>query len=103
MMKRIVVINSALILTLVLCTIASTQIAVNAQSGKGTSKLLSELRFRCIGPSVSGGRVHDIEALPDNASMIYVATASGGIWIIIVEEESPRIPRQGWVKLTSKN
>ena len=38
------------------------------------------LRFRSIGPAVTGGRVHDIEVDPTNPSTIYVASASGGIW-----------------------
>jgi photosystem II stability/assembly factor-like uncharacterized protein len=38
------------------------------------------LRFRSIGPAVMGGRVHDIEAVPGNPAIVYVATASGGLW-----------------------
>src|SRR6266550_447208 len=38
------------------------------------------LRFRSIGPAVMGGRVHDIEALRRNPAVIYVASASGGVW-----------------------
>ncbi len=55
-------------------------ISTGAQQRPLTSKLLSELNFRCIGPAVTGGRIHDVEALPNDPSMIYVATASGGIW-----------------------
>jgi len=51
-----------------------------AQPKQITSKLLSELKFRCIGPAVTGGRIHDVEALANDPSTIYVATASGGIW-----------------------
>jgi photosystem II stability/assembly factor-like uncharacterized protein len=39
-----------------------------------------DLKFRAIGPAVMGGRVHDIEALPGNPAVLYVATASGGLW-----------------------
>ena len=35
---------------------------------------------RHIGPSVTGGRIHDVEALSNDPSTIYVATASGGLW-----------------------
>jgi photosystem II stability/assembly factor-like uncharacterized protein len=35
---------------------------------------------RPIGPAVTGGRVHDLEALPDDPSTLFVATASGGLW-----------------------
>ena len=38
------------------------------------------LRFRPIGPAVMGGRVHDIEAVPGNPAIVYVASASGGLW-----------------------
>jgi photosystem II stability/assembly factor-like uncharacterized protein len=39
-----------------------------------------DLRFREIGPAVMGGRIHDIEALPTNPAVMYVASASGGLW-----------------------
>jgi photosystem II stability/assembly factor-like uncharacterized protein len=45
-----------------------------------TSDMLRELEFRTIGPAVTGGRIHDVEALPRDPSTIYLATASGGIW-----------------------
>ncbi|MGD8726792.1 MAG: hypothetical protein PVH40_04055, partial [Gemmatimonadales bacterium] len=51
-----------------------------AQAAPITSDQLAALRFRSIGPAVAGGRIHDVEALPDDPSTIYVATASGGIW-----------------------
>jgi photosystem II stability/assembly factor-like uncharacterized protein len=38
------------------------------------------LRFRSIGPAGMGGRVHDIEGVPGNPAVLYVATASGGLW-----------------------
>jgi len=41
---------------------------------------LEAFRPRVIGPAVTGGRVHDLEALPDDPSTLYVATASGGLW-----------------------
>ncbi|RMH23099.1 MAG: glycosyl hydrolase [Gemmatimonadetes bacterium] len=41
---------------------------------------LAALAPRPIGPAVTGGRVHDIEALPSDPSTIFVATASGGLW-----------------------
>jgi photosystem II stability/assembly factor-like uncharacterized protein len=48
--------------------------------GAVTSSDLEALRPRLIGPAVTGGRVHDIEALPHDPSTILVATASGGLW-----------------------
>jgi len=41
---------------------------------------LQALQPRGIGPAVTGGRVHDIEALPEDPSTIFVASASGGLW-----------------------
>ena len=35
---------------------------------------------REIGPAVSGGRIHDVESLASNPSLVYVASASGGLW-----------------------
>jgi photosystem II stability/assembly factor-like uncharacterized protein len=43
-------------------------------------QLLSDFRFRSVGPAGTGGRIHDVEALPDDPSTLYVATASGGLW-----------------------
>ncbi|MEP7346871.1 MAG: hypothetical protein ABI877_16480, partial [Gemmatimonadaceae bacterium] len=40
----------------------------------------SALTFRNIGPASLGGRIHDVEALPNDPSTVYVAAASGGIW-----------------------
>ena len=45
-----------------------------------STEALDGLQFREIGPAVTGGRIHDIEALPDDPSTIYAATASGGLW-----------------------
>ncbi len=41
---------------------------------------LGALKARVIGPAVTGGRVHDVEALPSDPSTIFVASASGGLW-----------------------
>jgi len=45
-----------------------------------TTDQLSQLSFRNIGPSVTGGRIHDVESLPDNPAVVFIASASGGIW-----------------------
>jgi photosystem II stability/assembly factor-like uncharacterized protein len=44
------------------------------------STTLAGFRWRSIGPANMGGRVTDVEAVPDNPKIFYVATASGGIW-----------------------
>ena len=45
-----------------------------------TETQLAAFRPRLIGPAVAGGRVHDVEALPNDPSTIFLATASGGLW-----------------------
>jgi hypothetical protein len=42
--------------------------------------LLRGLKWRSIGPSVQGGRVVDIESVPNQPYTFYVAYASGGVW-----------------------
>ena len=38
------------------------------------------LYFRGIGPAAAGGRIHDLQIDPRNPAVLYVGTASGGIW-----------------------
>jgi photosystem II stability/assembly factor-like uncharacterized protein len=38
------------------------------------------LEWRNIGPAIMGGRTTDIEGVPGNPNLVYVATASGGLW-----------------------
>jgi hypothetical protein len=38
------------------------------------------LRFRDIGPAATGGRIHDLQIDPQNPAVLYVGSASGGIW-----------------------
>ena len=45
-----------------------------------TSEELAAFTPRHVGPAVTGGRIHDVEALPYDPSTIYVASASGGLW-----------------------
>jgi hypothetical protein len=44
------------------------------------SATLAGFRWRSIGPAIMGGRVTDVEAVPGNPKIVYVATATGGIW-----------------------
>ena len=40
----------------------------------------ARLEWRSIGPANMGGRTADVEGVPGNANIVYVATASGGLW-----------------------
>lgn len=66
---------------------------VLAQTAAITSEALAAFKPREIGPAVTGGRIHDIAADPTNPSVLYVASASGGLW-----KSSTR--GQSWTPLT---
>lgn len=71
----------SLVLSLVLATLGWMPPGLSAQErAPFDAELLDGLRFRSIGPAVTGGRIHDIEALPDDPATLYVASASGGLW-----------------------
>ena len=42
--------------------------------------LAAGLQWRAIGPAVTGGRITDLEVPPGSQSVVYVGTASGGVW-----------------------
>ena len=42
--------------------------------------LAAGLKWRSIGPAVTGGRITDLEVAPGSQSLVYVGTASGGVW-----------------------
>lgn len=42
--------------------------------------IFKNLEWRNIGPAIMGGRLTDIEGIPGNPGILYVASASGGIW-----------------------
>ena len=41
---------------------------------------LAAFEARPIGPAVTGGRIADLEAVADDPSTLWVASASGGLW-----------------------
>jgi photosystem II stability/assembly factor-like uncharacterized protein len=43
-------------------------------------KAFERLEWRSIGPANMGGRTADVEGVPGNPNLVYVATASGGLW-----------------------
>ncbi len=58
--------------------------AAHAQPG-GTNpaidaKSFERLEWRSIGPANMGGRTADVEGVPGNPNVVYVATGSGGLW-----------------------
>ncbi|MEC9242362.1 MAG: glycosyl hydrolase, partial [Gemmatimonadota bacterium] len=59
---------------------AAVQVVPQGETASITETQLAAFQPRLIGPAVAGGRVHDVEALPDDPSTIFVASASGGLW-----------------------
>ena len=53
--------------------------AGRAGQSTATDKL-KNLEFREIGPAVMGGRIDDFAVVESNPNIVYVGTASGGVW-----------------------
>lgn len=58
--------------------------ALGAQAPDGGTTIdpasFSGLEFRSIGPSITTGRISDVDIDPKNTNVWYVAAASGGLW-----------------------
>ena len=66
---------------LVICLLASTVLAQNGGTAKSPyEEAFSRLEYRSIGPAIMGGRISDVEGVPGDANVVYVASASGGLW-----------------------
>ncbi|MGH7712370.1 MAG: WD40/YVTN/BNR-like repeat-containing protein, partial [Gemmatimonadaceae bacterium] len=75
-----------------------------------TAETFAGIRARSIGPAVTSGRVMSIAVHPNNAGIIYVGTASGGLWKTTNGGASwtPIMDREGsysigWVTLDPNN
>jgi photosystem II stability/assembly factor-like uncharacterized protein len=56
-------------------------VVVSGQNGSGLdAQTLKGIELRSIGPSLSTGRIQDVEIDPKNPSVWYVASAFGGLW-----------------------
>jgi hypothetical protein len=68
----------------VLPTLAGALLCAGSLSAQLTTPLdsttLAGFRWRSIGPANMAGRVTDVEGVPGNPKVFYVATATGGIW-----------------------
>ena len=66
---------------LVICLLATTVLAQNGGTAKSPyEEAFSRLEYRSIGPAIMGGRIADVEGVPGDANVVYVASASGGLW-----------------------
>ena len=66
----------------VLSALAGALVCAGSLSAQLTTPLdsttLAGFRWRAIGPANMGGRVTDVEGVPGNPKIFYVATAAGG-------------------------
>ncbi len=64
-------------------------------------KAFERLEWRSIGPANMGGRTADVEGVPGNPNLVYVATASGGLWKTINGGVTwkPIFERQGTISI----
>jgi photosystem II stability/assembly factor-like uncharacterized protein len=66
---------------LVICLLASASFAQNGGAVKSPmEEAFSRLEYRSIGPAIMGGRIADVEGVPGDPNVVYVASASGGLW-----------------------
>lgn len=68
-------------LALVALCLLALNITASAQETKSPfESAFSRLEWRSIGPANMGGRVADIEGVAGDPNIVYVASASGGLW-----------------------
>jgi len=77
---------------------------------KSFQSAITGMKFREIGPATMGGRIDDIEVVPNDSRVIYVATAAGGIlkstnggtsWSVIFDKEA--VPSVGDIAISRSN
>ncbi len=68
----------SLLLIVLLVSMATAQ---NGGAPKSPfEEAFSRLEYRSIGPAIMGGRIADVEGVPGDPNVVYVASASGGLW-----------------------
>ncbi|MFN7623314.1 MAG: WD40/YVTN/BNR-like repeat-containing protein, partial [Acidobacteriota bacterium] len=80
-----------------LCLVIVASTAALAQ----TAGTFEKLEWRSIGPAIFAGRVTDVEGIPGNPKIVYVASASGGLWKTVNGGITwqPIFERQGTISL----
>lgn len=76
--KHFVVI--CLLFVLLALNVPYTPAQETPQASSPLEKAFERLEWRSIGPAIMGGRIADVEGVPGDANIVYVATASGGLW-----------------------
>ena len=55
-------------------------LAASALLAQSPADLMKNIRFREIGPASMGGRINDVAVVESDPRIVYVATASAGVW-----------------------
>src|SRR5881398_2495273 len=71
--------RTILVVAIFLGVFAMTSKAAPADQPSPTEKF-KNLEFREIGPATMGGRIDDFAVVESNPNIVYVGTASGGVW-----------------------
>jgi len=72
--------KSIILLTVLLSFTLSTLWAAPAGDLKIDSAIFGDIKARNIGPAVMSGRITDIQCAEKDLKIIYIGTASGGVW-----------------------
>jgi photosystem II stability/assembly factor-like uncharacterized protein len=67
-------------IVVVLATLAAPSLAAPRAAATENAAPFAGLAFRSIGPAHMGGRVADVEGVPGSPRIVYVGSASGGVW-----------------------
>ena len=54
--------------------------AATPAAGSAFESAIASLKFRELGPATMGGRIDDVAVVESDPSVVYVGTASGGVW-----------------------
>jgi photosystem II stability/assembly factor-like uncharacterized protein len=64
----------------IFCLALAFALPVGSAGQSSVTDKLKNLEFREIGPAVMGGRIDDFGVVESNPNIVYVGTASGGVW-----------------------
>jgi len=68
-------VKARVVAALLMLTFTGAALAANKPTGP-----FANLKFRNLGPAVSGGRVSTVTGIPGKPNIYYVGTAGGGVW-----------------------
>ena len=67
-------------ISLIFCFFVGLGNTSQVQSSLQDKTILDNLDWRCIGPANPGGRIDDFAVVENKPNIIYMGTASGGVW-----------------------